>query len=198
MADPSVNWETRVITIPQSFLTSLGDTKYLLDTDALRLALKDIEDSEGISFPDTHRHNTEVVLGGITYARFFEIINGYTVTFENGSYAIVLVGSNNNILDVTNLNYVSVRSMNSAGLIVSGSGVTEQDKTDIIDGVAAELVDIETDLAFVKNIEGGRWVLTDNQMVIYNEAGNEIVATFDLFDADGVPAMESVMERVRV
>ena len=131
----SIDWATRVITIPQSFLTPLGGSNYELKTDDFRLALKDLEDdaNEGMPFPDTHRHNTNVVLGGITYTRFIEIINDYTVTFENGTYAVVLTGSNNNILDVTNLNSVSVRSSNSAGLqvVTQGSGVTEQDKLDI-------------------------------------------------------------------
>ena len=129
MANPTVDWATRVITIPQSFLTSLGGSNYALDTDTFRFALKDIEDSEGIGFPDTHRHNTAVSLGGVTYARTLEIINGYTITFENGTYSVVLQGSNNNILDVTNLNYVSVRSSNSAGLVSAGgltSGQAEQ------------------------------------------------------------------------
>ena len=129
MANPTVDWATRVITIPQSFLTSLGGSNYALDTDTFRLALKDIEDSEGIGFPDTHRHNTAVSLGGVTYARTLEIINGYTITFENGTYSVALQGSNNNILDVTNLNYVSVRSSNSAGLVSAGgltSGQAEQ------------------------------------------------------------------------
>ena len=129
MADLTVNWETRVITIPQSFLTPLGGANYSLDTDAFRMALKDIEDSEGMSFPDTHRHNTEVTLGGIVYTRFIEIINGYTVTFEEGSYVVTLAGSNNNILDVANLNSVSIRSANSAGLQVvsGGSGLSTEE-----------------------------------------------------------------------
>ena len=133
MANPTVNWATREISVPQSFLTPLGGTNYGLDTNAFRVALKDIEDDEGMGFPDTHRHNTAVVLGGVTYARFIEIINGFTVTFENGSYSVLLSGSNNNILDVTNLNYVSVRSANATGLqiVTQGSGVTAQDKLDI-------------------------------------------------------------------
>lgn len=49
--------------------------------------------------------------------RIPEIINGYTVTFEDGLYSVNLIGSNNNIPDVLNLNQVSVRSANSAGLI---------------------------------------------------------------------------------
>lgn len=114
----SIDWGTKVIFVPQSFLTSLGGGLYELDTDLFRLALKDLEDGEeGINFLDTHRHNTVVLLGGIGYARTIEIINGYTVTFEDGQYAVNLVGSNNNIADVTNVNQVSIRPNNSAGLI---------------------------------------------------------------------------------
>ena len=113
----SIDWNTKIIFVPQSFLTSLGGGLYELDTNTFRLALKDIEDDDGMPFLDTHRHNTVVNLGGIGYARTIEIINGYTVTFEDGQYAVNLVGSNNNIADVTNINQVSIRPSNSAGLI---------------------------------------------------------------------------------
>lgn len=128
----TINWSTKVINIPQSYLSSLGNNVFQLDVNDLRLSLKDIEDSEaGMNFPDTHRHNTEVVLGGVTLTRVVEIINGYTITFEDGQYAVNLVGANNNIPDVSNVNQVSIRLNNSAGLVSSGSGVTLQDKNDI-------------------------------------------------------------------
>lgn len=123
----SINWSTKIITIPQSYLTLVSGSVYELDTDQFRLDLKSLEDDEvGIPHLDTHRHNTEVVLGGVTYSRFIEIINGYTITFEDGMYAVNLVGSNNNIADVANVNQVSIRSQNSAGLITvsSGSGLS--------------------------------------------------------------------------
>ena len=115
----SVDWgDTKVIFVPQSFLTFISAGLYELDTDSFRLALKGLEDdAEGMVFLDTHRHNTIVLLGGIGYARTIEIINGYTVEFEDGQYAVNLVGSNNNIADVSVVNQVSVRSNNSAGLI---------------------------------------------------------------------------------
>lgn len=114
----SIDWGTRVITVPQSDLTLISGSLYELDTDWFRLQLKDLEDSElGMVNPDTHIHKTTSVLSGITYARIFEIINGYTVTFENGLYAVNLKGTNNNIIDVTNRNSVGVGSNNSAGLI---------------------------------------------------------------------------------
>jgi len=118
-----IDWSTKVITVEQNtpgVVSFIGGSVYELDTFAFRLALKDLEDSEvGMSMPDTHRHNTQVLLGGIYYARTIEIINGYTITFEEtGSpYVVNLVGSNNNILDVTNLGTVQIRSNNSAGLI---------------------------------------------------------------------------------
>ena len=122
----SINWGDRIIHVPKSYLTSTPNPDvFNLDTDAFRLDLKGLEDSEfGMSYPDTHRHNTEVLLSGVIYARVIEIINGFTITFENGLYAINFYGSNNNYADVTNVNYVSIRPNNAAGLIVD-PGVAE-------------------------------------------------------------------------
>lgn len=134
----TVNWGAKDIYVPQSFLTPLGGAAYQLDVDAFRLALKALEDTpEGMAAPDTHRHNTEVTLSGVTYARTVEVLAPYTVTFEDGQYVVSCVGANHNLADVKTLNQVSLIIGNSAGLIVKavGSGVTAQDKTDIIDGV---------------------------------------------------------------
>lgn len=138
----SIDWATKVITVPQADLTNLGGGVYELDVDAFRLELKAIEDNEdGIVFPDTHRHNTTVTLAGATYARSVELINSYTVEFEDGSYTVVCVGANHNVGDVKVVNSVSLIIGNSAGLITvtSGSGVTEQDKEDIAALVALDL-----------------------------------------------------------
>lgn len=121
----SINWATQVISIPQADLDVVSAGLFELDVDALRLELKDIEDSEeGIAFPATHRHNTEVVLSGVTYARTFEIINGYTITFEDTGtpYTVRCVGANHNIADVKNVNNVSLIIGNSAGLIAVATG----------------------------------------------------------------------------
>lgn len=113
----SIAWASRVILVPQSFLTPLGGSIYELNINDFRLALKDLEDDEdGIAFPRTHNHNAEVTIAGVTLSRVIEIINDYTVTFEDGQYAVNLVGANSNISDVTNVNQVSIRSQNSAGL----------------------------------------------------------------------------------
>ncbi len=116
----TVSWPTKVINVPKADMTLVQSSPFEireLDIDTFRLTLKDLEDNEeGQVWPTTHTHNTSVTVGGVTLARVVEIINGYTVTFENGSYAVNLVGANSNIGDVLNLNSVSVRAANSAGL----------------------------------------------------------------------------------
>jgi hypothetical protein len=80
----------------------------------------------------------------VTYARALSFLAPYTVTFENGTYQVKLVGgTNNNMLDVLNPNSVSVIPANSAGLqtVVSGSGVTAGDKLDIAAAVWSRVLE---------------------------------------------------------
>jgi hypothetical protein len=119
-----IDWGTGVITVYRDsdpFFTSIGGDRYEMDTDAFRLALKDAEDSEdGMPFPQTHNHNTEVLLAGVTFARTLEILSPYTVLFlPDAHWTAVLVGSNNNIADVKVVNEVSLQVQNSAGLIAA-------------------------------------------------------------------------------
>jgi hypothetical protein len=116
----SIDWKNKIINVPRAdmlLIQTVPSEIRQLDIDAFRLVLKNLEDdAEGMAFLDTHRHNTTVTVGGAVLARVVEIINSYTVTFEDGQYAVNLVGANSNIGDVTNVNQVSVRSSNSAGL----------------------------------------------------------------------------------
>lgn len=113
----SIDWGTKVINIPKSYLTLISGTLYKLDTNQFRLDLRALEATDpGMAYLKTHKHQTNFTLSGVPYARVVEIINGYTVTFEDGLYAVNLDGSNNNILDVTNRNQVGVAPNNSAGL----------------------------------------------------------------------------------
>jgi hypothetical protein len=118
----TIDWNTKIITIPQSDLTFISPNIYELDVNWFRLQLKELEQSEeGMVFPDTHEHVRETVLSGVTYARQVKIINGYTVTFEDGPYTVRCVGANHNLGDVKNVNQVSLIIGNSAGLIVTSS-----------------------------------------------------------------------------
>lgn len=131
----SIDWGTKVINIPQADLTSLGGSLYELDLEDFRTALNALQASEaGQPFPTTHNHNSTVTVAGVTLAQVIEIINGYTVTFEDGNYAVNLVGANSNVAEVTNINQVSIRSFNTAGMVTGtgGSGsISELDKLDI-------------------------------------------------------------------
>jgi hypothetical protein len=116
----TVDWATKIISVPKIDTTLIQSTPTeirQLNLDTFRLILRDLEDDfEGMPFDKTHNHNTTITVGGVTLARVVEIINGYTVTFEDGQYAVNLVGANSNVGDVVNVNQVSVRSANSAGL----------------------------------------------------------------------------------
>ena len=119
----TVDWGQKIIYIPKSDLAviQLVPTEILeLDVNILRLTLKDLEDdAEGMVFQTTHNHVAPISVGGVTLARVVEIINNYTITFEDGQYAVNIVGGNSNVGDLTNVNQVSVRSANSAGLVQS-------------------------------------------------------------------------------
>jgi hypothetical protein len=155
--DIYVDWANRVIFVPKQVTTLVqaSPTEIReLNLNDFRLALKDLEDSpEGMPYPDTHRHNTTVTLGGVTFARLIEIINDYTITFEDGQYAVNLVGANSNVGDRVNVNQVSVRSANSAGLIEvpTGSGPTLEQ---IVAAVVAALqaTNLPVDVRRVNNV----------------------------------------------
>lgn len=117
----SIDWGTKIINVPKvdtTLVQASPNEIRQLDLDTFRLALNDLQDNEqGITYDTTHRHVAPITVGGVTLARVIEIINGYTVTFEDGQYAVNLVGANSNVADVANVNQVSIRPSNSAGLV---------------------------------------------------------------------------------
>jgi len=117
----SVNCSTYVITVPKADLTLIQSSPTEireLNSNTFRMWLADWADSEaGQPMPYPFRHNTEVVIDGLAYARTIEILSPYTITFENGTYQVNIVGSNNNIHSKKNVNSVSVVPNNSAGLV---------------------------------------------------------------------------------
>lgn len=186
----SVNWSTKIISIPQADLTPLGGGIYQLDANALRLAIKDLEDDEvGIVFPDATDHNTAVTLAGVTYARTINFINGYTVLFENGAYTVKCVGANHNIGDVKVVNSVSLLIGNSAGLVQvsTGSGLSDaqnQALTDILadtSDMQPKIVDVQADVTSILNyaIAMSKW---KNNKLAKTVAGT--VETWVLYDDD--------------
>ena len=130
----TVDYLTKVISVPQADLTLISGTLYELDTNQFRLDLASIQGSEEGIWADTmFSHNTEVTIAGTTFARTIEIINGYSIEFEDGQYTVRLVGSNNNIFDVQGgilvQNQVQVLPTNSAGLINAFADILDENVT---------------------------------------------------------------------
>lgn len=112
----SIDWSTFVISVPQRYLTAIGGVFYELDVHQLKIDLGAIlANITGICFPDAYVHQAPFVLSGITYDRFIEIIDPYTIEFEDGQYVINCTGANHNVADVKIPNQVSIIVNNSAG-----------------------------------------------------------------------------------
>lgn len=139
----SVNWLTKVISIPSADLTLVSGTRYQLTMSDFLSEIRRLEwsFSDGLWAEQILEHTNAKTLAGATYAPFDEIINGYTIQFTGAATRVDLIGSNNNLIDVLIPTGVAVVPSNSAGLqtVVSGSGVTSQDKVDIANEVRTEL-----------------------------------------------------------
>jgi len=61
-----------------------------------------------------------------------------------------------------------------------------------------KIVSLETLIAFISDIEGGRWKIENNQMIFYKDDNVTEVARFNLYDEAGDPAETDVFERERV
>tara|TARA_B110000093_G_scaffold75854_1_gene82582 strand:+ start:3237 stop:4382 length:1146 start_codon:yes stop_codon:yes gene_type:complete len=198
----TIDFASKIISVPRNDMTLLTDEDDPIEIRRLtindfRIELRVLEASQaGIDDPDTHIHNPSVTVGGVVLARVVEIINGYSVTFEDGQYAVNLAGANSNIADVVNVNQVSVRSANSAGLqdlstlltaayqgqvVFNTSG---QAGTAIPVGTRATPVDNFADAITISNTIGIRRI----QMASSGTLQNSAVATGKVFSGDNSTA----------
>lgn len=89
-------------------------------------------------------------------------------------------------------------------LLMVNNGATNKNGQIVIGGypdtIETLLGSIQTDLSFVKEIEGGRWKIDKitNQMVFYKDDNTTVVATFALYDDEGAAASSNVFERKRI
>lgn len=191
MALPTITWGTKVINVPLSYLILQTGSVYDLDVDQFRLDLKTLEaSSDGMAFPRTHTHNTTLTLSGITYARSVKLINGYTITFEVGNYAVILSGANSNIIDVMNFNGVTVLGNNSAGLIdasiISANLETllfnEHVHIDVNDGVPGTTGDIGSHGNPVNNLADALTIATNRGLGEFQVAEDLTIGATDNVD----------------
>lgn len=114
----SVAWPTGVIAVPQADLTFIGGDEYEHDMEQFHLDLRTLEASEeGAPYPRIHNHDIEVTLAGLTFARKVNILEPYTVEYEDLQYQVKARGANHNVAERKVLNQVSLITENSPGLI---------------------------------------------------------------------------------
>ena len=130
----SVNWVSKVISIPTADLTLVSGTRYSLDmADFLdEIRRLEWEFTVGLWAPAILDHtNTRYDFAGVNYAPFDDLLNDYTVQFTGVATRVDLLGSNNDIIDVLIPTGVSVVPSNSAGLQIvdvgGGSGASAQE-----------------------------------------------------------------------
>ena len=163
----TVDWATKTINVPQADLTLVSGTFYTLDTEWFKNALRALEASE-YGMPNLRMvdHNTEYEVAGVTYARKVEIVNGYSVTFEDGQYSVQLNGSNNNIWDIQN-------------------GVLNQNQVQVIPTNAAGLINV-VDITTVRKANVNKVTRTGDIITIYDDDGITIWKQIDLADGGRV------------
>lgn len=190
----TIDWPSGVINVPKTDMALVQGSPEIreLDIDAFRKSLRVLEESDaGRPFPITHSYEGPVSTGGVSLAAVVSINDGYySVTFEDGQYAVNLTGANSNISDVTNVNQVSIRAANSAGLVLVETGVSGL--------TAAESLQLNNILKVLIN----RTKLTEGasgNFIVYDDDDTTPLYTHDVTDKagsaividDGVPAERS-------
>lgn len=153
----SVDWVGKTFTIPQSDLTFQSGNNYLLSLVDVHEEIRRLEWAfiDGLWAPYIANWYETVTLSGIPKSPSFEITNGYTFDFTGSNYNVILTDYDNNLVDVyTPSNGISILGNNSVGrqTVVSGSGVTEQDKLDISAQVWTDKEEVEANIQKVNDI----------------------------------------------
>lgn len=157
----TVNWATKEVSVPQSDCTLVSGTFYTFDTDDFYTQIRSLEASlEGMPFQRILDHNPEYTVAGVTYARKIEVVNSYTVEFENGAWSVQLNGSNNNIWDI-------------------GAGVLVQNQVQVIPTNAAGLINTG-DVTTVRKANVNKVTRAGDIITIYDDDGITVWKTFDL------------------
>ena len=168
----SVNWNTKVIDIPQADLEFVSGTRYRLDLNDFFDTIKALEASEeGMMHLDIINGQAPPrSVGSVPFPREVEVINGYTITFENGMYDAEIYGGNHNIADVRNQNNVSILTNISAGLIETGtSGLTASEAAD---------------LAFLRKRQTNTYITSQatSKSRLLDDDDATVIAEWDLFE----------------
>ena len=61
-----------------------------------------------------------------------------------------------------------------------------------------KLTSMAVDIEEIKDFESGRWHIVGNTMNFYKSDNTTLIASFDLYDDQGLPSSESIFQRRRV
>lgn len=115
-----VNWVTGLITVPRADMPVVQVSPEIRSFDVVQFHkdLRTIHASvQGAPYSTTHLHGLPYTISGTNYADSVNILDPYTVEFEDGQYTVLSFGANHNVGDVKVPNQVSLITNNSAGLI---------------------------------------------------------------------------------
>ena len=134
-------------------------------------------------------------------APYFFLMNGWKIRPYEGDHTLTLIGNlfvddsgtyGSNIVVPTLGNYtvlVNMMTTSDAISLISGSGVTEQDKIDIKDLVVGS-----DEIQLIKKLEANGCEIKDNQLIIYDDNG---VTPFRTFNLSGI-LRQNYAKRVQV
>lgn len=182
-----VDWGKSEVFVPKVAMTIVQTTPsfiYELNVNTFRLAIRSLEDNvEGMPYLKAVDYVAPKTVGGVELARVVELLPPYTLTFEDGQYGVNLIGGNSNLADRLNLNQVSVRAANSAGLVQTSEieyssyqgGVT----LDQENGVTGQAYPIGTKESPVNNLEDAKFIAETRGFDLIYIRGNFTFAASD-------------------
>jgi hypothetical protein len=168
----SIDYATNIIFVPRAdlvLLQSVPSFIYQMNLEWFYRQVTDLQDDEAGSPYLTAVENTAPVnVGGVTLARVIQVINGYSVEFEDGQYAVNLTGANTNVQDVAVVNQVSIRPNNSAGLqdlsVLLQSSYGGVVCVDVINGQSGTVIPLGTRGFPVNNFADALTIATNNSL----------------------------------
>ena len=125
------HWPTKVITVPKSDLTLVSGTKYSLTVLYWFQLLRELNGTvEGVAetIGAPIYNNTSPTPAT---PRIIDVINGYTIQFEDGLYSVDIIEGNTNLRDVEIKNSVSVGTNNTTGF-VSGDDISDKTQNKLL------------------------------------------------------------------
>jgi hypothetical protein len=196
-----VDWAAKSIYIPLADLIFEGGSVYTLRLyNDFRKEIRRLEweFSEGLWAPQIMSYTDPLTFSGITLSAAIQIINGYTITFEDAAVDVLLREANSNLVDVTVRNQVRPIPFNTAGYVIAEtgtSGLTPSESTQLnnIDSRTSYHTKVLDNKRALEK-DGNTWYLVvyddDNSTVILKKALKDVTDADIGTPATGVPSVE--------